>query len=89
MESLEDKIMQRIREKELGWAFFKNDFGDIGHLNTIDRSLRRLEEKGFIRRIMRGLYDMPRFSKLLNKQLGPDIHQTAKAIARMMIPLVP
>jgi hypothetical protein len=82
MESTEDKIMQRIHEKGPGWTFFKNDFGDIGNLNTIDRSLRRLEDKGLIRRIMRGLYDIPKFSKLLKQYLSPDIHLTAEAIAR-------
>jgi len=82
MESIEDKIIQRIKEKHPRWAFFKNDFGDIGNLGTIDRSLRRLEDKGLIRRLQRGLYDTPKHSELLKKELRPDIHQAAKALAR-------
>lgn len=31
---------------------------------------------------MRGLYDYPRFSDLLNRQLSPDIDQVASALAR-------
>jgi hypothetical protein len=35
-----------------------------------------------IRRTMRGLYDYPRFSDLLQKTLSPDIDQVAYAFAR-------
>ncbi len=33
-------------------------------------------------RISRGLYDYPKYSKLLDKELSPDIEQVALAIAR-------
>ena len=41
-----------------------------------------MAEKGVIRRVMRGLYDYPAYSKLLKKDLSPDIDQVAHALAR-------
>ena len=39
-------------------------------------------ERGEIRRVIRGIYDYPRFSKLLDQHLSPDIDQVARALAR-------
>jgi hypothetical protein len=38
--------------------------------------------RGEVRRVIRGIYDYPRFSKLLEQQVSPDIDQVARAIAR-------
>ena len=45
-------------------------------------ALHRLEKRGEIRRVIRGIYDYPRFSKLLDQNLSPDIDQVARALAR-------
>jgi hypothetical protein len=65
-----------------GWAFSQKDFSPLASREAVDLALHRLEKKGTIRRVLRGLYDYPRFSELLNKQLSPDIDQVARAIAR-------
>jgi hypothetical protein len=39
----------------------------------VDSALYRLEKRGEIRRVIRGIYDYPRFSKLLDQPLSPDI----------------
>jgi hypothetical protein len=41
-----------------------------------------MERRGEIRRVIRGIYDYPRFSKLLDQSLSPDIDQVARALAR-------
>lgn len=41
-----------------------------------------MAQKGQVRRVIRGIYDYPRFSKFLAQQLGPDIDQVARAVAR-------
>lgn len=41
-----------------------------------------LEKRREIRRIIRGIYDYPRFSKLLHQNLSPDIDPVARALAR-------
>jgi hypothetical protein len=82
MQAIEDKIISRIYGKGRGWAFFKNDFIDFGNAAAIDKALSRLVLSQRIRRTMRGLYDYPRFSDLLQKTLSPDIDQVAYAFAR-------
>ena len=67
MESIENKIYKRIMGKGYLWAFSDKDFWDIGSRGAARIALVRLVEKGKIRRIIRGLYDYPKFSKLLNK----------------------
>ncbi len=41
-----------------------------------------MAERGVIRRVIRGLYDYPAYSKLLKKSLSPDIDQVAHTLAR-------
>ena len=82
MQSVENKIVSRIYGSQKGWAFSKNDFMDLGGDDLIRKALSILEVKGTSRRVLRGLYDYPRFSKLLNEPMGPDIDQVAQALAR-------
>lgn len=82
MQSIDGKIVSRIYGLKRGWAFSKNDFKDLAGDDAIRKVLSRLEEKGTIRRVLRGLYDYPRISKLLNEQMGPDLDQVALALAR-------
>lgn len=81
-QTIENNMAYRIRGKGVGWAFSPRDFLDIGGRPTVDSSLHRLARKGEIRRVIRGIYDYPRFSPLLNQRLSPDIDQVARAIAR-------
>lgn len=72
----------RIRGNGSGWAFSPKDFLDLGGRPTVDSALHRLTQRGEVRRVVRGIYDYPRFSKLLDQQLSPDVDQVARAIAR-------
>jgi hypothetical protein len=45
-------------------------------------TLAELARKGTVRRIRRGLYDMPRVNPALGGTLSPDIDEAARAIAR-------
>ena len=82
MPSIEDTAARRIRAKDRGWAFSHHDLADLGSRSAVDLALHRLERKGTIRRVIRGVYDVPRFSKLLDEDLGPDIDQVTQALAR-------
>ncbi|HEX9666416.1 MAG TPA: DUF6088 family protein [Thermodesulfobacteriota bacterium] len=82
MQSIENKVISRIYGNGRGWAFFKNDFADLGNANTIDKVLSRLLDKGHIRRVIRGIYDYPKYSKLLEQDLSPDVDQVAQVFAR-------
>jgi hypothetical protein len=82
MQSVEKKIVNRIRGHGRGWAFSPKDFIDVGSRSSIDTSLHRLVKKGSIRRAVRGIYDYPPYSKRLDRELTPQIDQVAQALAR-------
>jgi hypothetical protein len=82
MQSIENKTSSRIYGNQRGWAFSKVDFLDLGSDADIRKALSELAVKGTIRRVIRGIYDYPRISQLLNTEMGPDLDQLARALAR-------
>lgn len=82
MQSIDNKLVSRIYGNQRGWAFSKNDFLDLGSDAAIRKALSRLEAKGTIRRVLRGVYDYPRISTLLDQPMGPDLDELASALAR-------
>lgn len=82
MQSVDDKVISRVYGWGRGCSFFLNDFSDLAGGDAIRKSLSRLEQSQQIRRVLRGVYDYPKFSKKLNKSLSPDIQQVAFALAR-------
>ncbi|MCK4303273.1 MAG: hypothetical protein KAY24_03460 [Candidatus Eisenbacteria sp.] len=81
-QSTTTKILSRIYGKGRGWAFSSKDFSGLGTRSAIDVALYRLHDKGTIRRVIRGVYDYPKHSKKLGRELSPDIDQAASALAR-------
>ena len=80
--SIDNKIISRIYGHGRGWAFTKTDFiADFDETN-IHQALSSLTKAGKIRRVFHGVYDYPRYSELLDRQLGPDFDQVAHALAR-------
>ncbi len=77
-----NRILSRIYGHGRGWVFSKYDFIKEFSGDNIDKALSILAKDGKIRRITRGLYDYPKFSELLQKELSPDIEQVAYAYAR-------
>jgi Family of unknown function (DUF6088) len=82
MQTMRDQIVTRIERLGGGKAFSAKDFLDIASRGTIDMALGSLARSGTIRRIRRGLYDMPRVNNRLGGKLSPDIDEAAQAIAR-------
>ena len=82
MQPMRDQILGRIKRLGEGKAFSAKDFLDIASRGTIDMALGRLTRNGTIRRIRRGLYDMPRINEALGGKLSPDIDEAARALAR-------
>ena len=80
--TIEDKILSRIYGNGRGWAFSQADFADLGSRSAVDLALHRREKEGLIRRVIRGVYDHPRHSDLLQKTVSPDLDQVAHALAR-------
>jgi len=82
MQTMRDQILARIDRLGEGKAFTAKDFLDIASRTTIDVTLADLTLAGKIRRIRRGLYDVPKVSPALGGMLSPDIDEAAHAIAR-------
>ena len=75
-------ITKRIDEAPFGSAFVTSDFTDLAEYETAKKALARLEKKGTLRRVLRGVYDKPKFSSLLQEYAAPIPDQIAHAIAR-------
>lgn len=80
--SLEEKMLSRIYGNGRGWCFSQADFADLGTRSAIDSVFHRRHNEGLIRRVLRGLYDYPRYSEVLDKYVPPDLDQVAHALAR-------
>lgn len=72
----------RIEKAPMGAAFIVSDFVDIMDYETAKKNIARLEKSGVIRRVIRGIYDKPRFSTLIQEYSAPDPDAIAKALAR-------
>ena len=64
------KIRDRVLSAEDGTVFAASDFADIADTNTIRQSLYRLVHTGTLRRILNGIYEKPKYSKLLNEYVA-------------------
>jgi hypothetical protein len=82
VQNVSDKVLTEICRHEDGWCFSQKDFMGIAGRDALDKALSRLVRAGTIRRIGRGLYDVPRYSELLKTVLSPSADQIAKATAR-------
>lgn len=71
-----------IKSSPFGSCFVVSDFIKYMDYETAKKSIARLEKKGTIRRVVRGVYDKPKYSNLLNEMVAPNINEVAKAIAR-------
>ena len=82
MQTVEQKILERLYRTGRGSCFSGVDFLDLGGRSSVDKALASLLRKDKIRRLRRGLYDYPHFDKRLGGRLGPDLHRAAAAFAR-------
>lgn len=81
-QAIENKILSRIYGRGRGWAFSKTDFVSEYSEGSVNQSLSSLVKAAKIRRVLRGIYDYPRYSAFLKKEMPPDIDQVAQAFAR-------
>lgn len=82
MKNLSESSFYFISGHGRGWAFSPSDLAGRFSRQQADNLLSELTSQGKIRRLARGLYDYPRYSELLQKELGPDMDQVAAAYAR-------
>lgn len=73
--------MSRVRQQP-GEVWTPSDFADLGTRDTIDKTLQRLAAAGELRRIDRGLYDLPRTNQITKRPTVPDYRAVVRAVAR-------
>ena len=79
--SISSVIKERVDQApKLVWT--PSDFVDIGGRDAVDKALQRMARSGRLRRIDRGLYDVPTFNALTNKPTVPDYRSVIDAVAR-------
>lgn len=82
MQSIENKLFYIIKGLGRGYVFSSADFSDKFNGATVDWVLSNLVLQNKIRRVMRGIYDFPKYSELLGQYLSPEIDKVAHAFAR-------
>ena len=79
-QSIEKKILDRIRGYGRGWVFTPRHFVDLASRPALTSALGRQTEAGTIRQLARGLYDYPKLHTTLG-HLSPTPEAIAKAMA--------
>lgn len=81
MESIDDKIVAKIKKAKRGALFFVEDFLKLGTAKAVSKALERLVEKKEISRIARGMYARLKVDPILGTLL-PSTEEVAEAIRR-------
>ena len=77
---IDREMLARIRRREDGWVFSAADFVDLGSRAAVDKALSRMTTGGQIRRVGRGLYDVPQQHPVVGTT-PPRIDLFAQAMA--------
>lgn len=78
---LQSGLLRRINGKGPDWAFTPSDFADFGDPRSVGKGLTRLVKLGTIRRVRRGVYEVPHDNPIIGT-VGADTDAVVAAIAR-------
>lgn len=81
LESIDDKIIEKIKKNKKGTLFFTEDFLPYGNSKAVSKALERLVEKNKIARVTRGIYARLNRDATLGT-LSPTAEQIAEAVRR-------
>ena len=76
------KIRERVLASEDGSVFTSSDFADIADTAAIRQSLNRLVRENILRRVLRGVFEKPKYSRLLGEFVAVSPDAVANALAR-------
>ncbi len=74
-------LLRRIRRKQYDRAFTPSDLADLGDPRAVGKALTRLVKAGTIKRVRRGIYEVPREHPLLGT-IGAGSDAIVAAVAR-------
>ncbi|MCF0241781.1 MAG: hypothetical protein HUK25_04040 [Treponema sp.] len=75
-------IENKLNTSRANYVFSAIDYSDLAELNTLHQIFSRFEKEGKIRRIIQGIYYIPRYSSLLQEYEEPSPTEIANALAR-------
>src|SRR5260370_29457571 len=78
--TIDRAMLARIQARGGRWVFAPTDFLDIGTRHAVDKALSRMAAAAKIRRVSRGLYDVPRRHPIVGLT-APSVDAVAKALA--------
>ncbi|WP_206145518.1 DUF6088 family protein [Burkholderia sp. Ac-20384] len=82
MSDVSTRITSLVSAAGPGTVWVPADFARLGSRDVIDKTLQRLVASGILRRIDRGLYDLPVINRLTRRPTAPDYRAVLDAIAR-------
>lgn len=80
--SIIKEIKNRISNLDDGEIIMTSDFAELASITTIRKCLGRCVEEGIIKRVFDGVYEKPKYSKLLNEYMPTNPEKVAYALAR-------
>jgi hypothetical protein len=80
-QSIDHQVLRRMRSQRTDRAFTPADFLDLGSRASIDQALSRNARAGVIRKVGRGLYDVPKDHPVLGR-LSPTTDAVVNAVAK-------
>lgn len=81
MQSVDDKVIAKIKKAKRGSLFFTEDFLSFGSAKTVAKALERMVEKEEVFRVARGIYARLEKDPILGL-LKPSTEAIAQAIAK-------
>ena len=83
MESVENKIISKMKKCGRGSVFFVNDFLTYGTRSAVNKALERMVLQGTILRAARGIYCYPKLEKIYGLgAIPPSTEDIAAAVAK-------
>jgi len=80
-QSIENKVLEHLINKQKGKIYFSNDFASLGSSESIRKSLSNLVKREEIIRLTQGIYLYPKIDKELGI-LYPSVDDVCRAIAK-------
>ncbi len=81
MESVDNKIIAKIKKAKRGSLFFIEDFLNLGTSKAVSKALERLVEKEDLSRVSRGIYSRLKIDPILGT-ISPTTEEIAEAVRR-------
>jgi len=81
LESVDSKIIAKIKKAKRGSLFFIEDFLNLGTSKAVSKALERLVEKEDLSRVSRGIYSRLRIDPILGA-ISPTTEEIAEAVRR-------